>query len=105
MLKTPSRNKRRKSAGSPRAVPTKAVRRWPRQAKCKQEFAFRAQCLKTAVVVVGMGMVPCLCWLFLAYNRPEFLERILTIVACAAGGYGWARRNFKGGGGRLLDPS
>ena len=39
-----------------------------------------------------MVMIPCLCWLFLAYNRPEFLDRILTIVACVAGGYGWARR-------------
>jgi hypothetical protein len=47
-----------------------------------------------------MAMIPCLCWLFLAYNRPEFLERILTIVACVAGGYGWARWNTKSGGER-----
>ena len=54
----------------------------------------------TAVAVVAMVMIPCLCWLFLAYNRPEFLDRILTIVACVAGGYGWARGKTKSSGGR-----
>ena len=66
-----------------------------RQAKRKQEFAFRALCLKTAVAVVAMGMTACFCWLFLAYNRPEFLERILTFIACVAGGYGYARGSAK----------
>lgn len=71
-----------------------------RQAKGKQELAFREQCLKAAVEVIALGMIPCLCWLFLAYNRPEFLEQILTFVACVAGGYGWARGKTKSGGGR-----
>jgi uncharacterized membrane protein YdbT with pleckstrin-like domain len=100
MPKTPARSKPRKTAGSRRADPAKALNYRERQAKRKQEFAFRALCLKAAVAVVAMVMIPCLCWLFLAYNRPEFLERILIIVTCVAGGYGWARGNTKSGGER-----
>jgi uncharacterized membrane protein YfcA len=88
----------RPASGEPAcADPAKAFNSRMRQAKRKQEFVFRALCLKAAVVVVA---VPCLCWLFLAYNRPEFLERILTIVVCAAGWYGWGRGNSKSSGGR-----
>ncbi len=95
MYKSPARSQPRKRADTRRVDPAKILNYRERQAKRKQHFAFRALCLKAAVVVAA---IPSLCWLFLAYNRPEFLGRILTIVACAAGGYGWARGNSKSGG-------
>jgi hypothetical protein len=83
----------------PRADPVKVLNHRERQAKRKQEFAFRVLCLKSAVAVVRMAAITLLCWLFLAYSRPEFLEKILGYVVCAAGAYGWAHRNSKSGGG------
>ncbi|HVS40590.1 MAG TPA: hypothetical protein VMS17_33855 [Gemmataceae bacterium] len=100
MAKTYARSQPRQQDDSRRADPAKALNHRERQAKRKQDFVLRVLCVRAAVVVIAMVMIPCLCWLFLAYNRPEFLEQILAFIACMAGGYGWARGNSKSGGER-----
>ena len=89
---------RRSPSGEPPCTdPAKALNHRERQAKRKQEFVFRALCLKAAVAVVAMATILCLCGLFLAYNRPEFLQQILPVVAYAAGTCRWAHRKCKSG--------
>jgi uncharacterized membrane protein YdbT with pleckstrin-like domain len=95
MRKSSGRSQPRKTADTWCVDPAEALNHQERQAERKREFAFRALCLKAVIVVVAMGMIAYLCWLFLAYNRPEFLEQILPVVAYVAGACGWAHRNSK----------